>query len=151
MPKSSPNHTSEGIDLGGFLGGLTNLIEKLGELAETGKELHEVEQLGDAGGIQGVYGFTIRTGLGGERCGGVKVEPFGNVRKDEQTGREVIPGTGADEDGRELRSCMRCGRRTARSAARRSRRCDTAIRTRSERCRMIFTRYYPKRGGCGRT
>ena len=71
-------------------GGLTNLIEKLGELAETGKELNELKPFGKEGGIQGVYGFTIRSGLGGERDGGVKVEPFGNVRKDERTGRATV-------------------------------------------------------------
>lgn len=76
--------------MGGFLGGLTNLIEKLGELAEKGKELEEVKEFGKEGGIQGVYGFTIRTGLGGEQNGGVKVEPFGNVRKDERTGQATV-------------------------------------------------------------
>jgi HSP20 family protein len=76
--------------MGGFLGGLTNLIEKLGELAEKGKDLEEVKQFGKEGGIQGVYGFTIRTGLGGDQNGGVKVEPFGNVRKDERTGQATV-------------------------------------------------------------
>jgi HSP20 family protein len=91
MPKARPTHTSEGAELGGFLGGLTNLIEKLGELAEKGQELQEAKQFGDAGGgIQGVYGFTIKTNLGGERSGGVKVEPFGNVRKDERTGQATV-------------------------------------------------------------
>jgi HSP20 family protein len=90
MPKSRPKQAANGPDLGGFLGGLTNLIEKLGELAETGKELHELKSFGNEGGIHGVYGFTIRSGLGGDREGGVKVEPFGNVRKDEQTGRATV-------------------------------------------------------------
>ena len=90
MPKSGSKRSSDGPDVGGFLGGLTNLIEKLGELAETGKELNELKQFGEEGGIQGVYGFTIRTGLGGERDGGVKVEPFGNVQKDERTGRATV-------------------------------------------------------------
>ena len=90
MPKSGPKRTPEGPELGGFLGGLTNLIEKLGELVETGKELQDLKQFGKAGGIQGVYGFTIRTGLGGEQDGGVKVEPFGNVQKDERTGRATV-------------------------------------------------------------
>jgi HSP20 family protein len=74
--------------LGGFLGGLGTIIEKLGELAETGEELRKSGTFSDADGkLKGVYGFHIRTGIGGE---GVTVEPFGNVRKDEKTGRPVV-------------------------------------------------------------
>jgi HSP20 family protein len=76
---------------GGFLGGLSNLLEKLTELAEKGQELRASGDLGGAGEkLRGVYGFTIRTGLGGDREGGMKVEPFGNVRRDERTGRTVV-------------------------------------------------------------
>ncbi len=90
MAKSKSSHSSEEADQGGFLGGLTSLIEKLGDLAEKGKELEELKQFGQAGGVQGVYGFRIRTGLGGDRSGPVTVEPFGNVRKDERTGRATV-------------------------------------------------------------
>ena len=75
------------MGLGGFLGGLGTLLEKLGELAEKGEELQQSGEIGE-GKLRGVYGFTIRTGLGGEP--GIKVEPFGNVREDEQTGRPVV-------------------------------------------------------------
>ena len=81
MPKTKKDRSSAEADVGGFMGGLTNLIEKLGDLAEKGKDLHELKEFGDQGGVKGVYGFTIRTGIGGERSGGVKVEPFGNVRE----------------------------------------------------------------------
>ncbi|HUY88121.1 MAG TPA: gas vesicle protein GvpH [Pirellulales bacterium] len=77
---------------GGFLGGLVNLIEKLGELAEKGEELKrtgEIRGIEPTGRVRGVYGVTIRTGLGGERDA-VKVEPFGNVRADEKTGKPVV-------------------------------------------------------------
>jgi HSP20 family protein len=90
MSKSKTPQDSSAGDLGGFLGGLTNLIEKLGDLAEKGKDLQETKQFGDPGRVQGVYGFSIRTGLGGQRSGGVKVEPFGNVRTDERTGRATV-------------------------------------------------------------
>ena len=90
MAKSGDRGPSRPLELGGFLGGLTNLIEKLGELAETGQELEEVKEFGREGGIHGVYGFTIRSGLGGDRSPGVKVEPFGNVRKDERTGKATV-------------------------------------------------------------
>jgi len=60
---------------GGFLNGLTNLIEKLGELGEKGEELQGLKEFGK-GELKGVYGFTIRTGLkGSEGSAGLKVEP----------------------------------------------------------------------------
>ncbi|MFO0891257.1 MAG: Hsp20/alpha crystallin family protein [Isosphaeraceae bacterium] len=75
---------------GGFLSSLTNLIETLGELAEKGKELQGVREFG-TDELKGVYGFTIRTNLGDSDQGrGVKVEPFGNVRPDEKTGRVKV-------------------------------------------------------------
>ncbi len=90
MAKTKPKHTTEDADIGGFLGGLTNLIEKLGDLAEKGKSLQETKEFGSQDGIKGVYGFTIKTGIGGDRSGGVKIEPFGNVRKDERTGKATV-------------------------------------------------------------
>ena len=81
------------IGLGGVLGGLGALLEKLGELAEKGKELSESGEIeGEGGQVRGVYGFTIRSGTGKD-SGEVKVEPFGNVRKDAQTGRPVVHET----------------------------------------------------------
>ncbi|HKI17531.1 MAG TPA: Hsp20/alpha crystallin family protein [Isosphaeraceae bacterium] len=79
------------VDLGGgFLNGLTNLIEKLGELAEKGEQLHGLKEFGKDE-LKGVYGFTIRTGLGGSEGGtGLKVQPFGNVRTDKKTGRATV-------------------------------------------------------------
>jgi HSP20 family protein len=79
-------------ELGGLLGGLGNLIGKLSELAEKGKELHELKEFGTEGGAKGVYGFTIKSDIGRNagRDGGVKVEPFGNVAKDERTGRAMV-------------------------------------------------------------
>jgi HSP20 family protein len=74
--------------LGGLLGGLGNLLEKLGALAEKGEELRESGAIGNDA-VRGVYGFTFKSGLGGER-GNVKIEPFGNVRKDEETGRASV-------------------------------------------------------------
>lgn len=81
-----------GLDgaLGGILKGLGGLVEKLGELAEAGGELSksgEIHGLGPDRAAKGVYGFTVKVGLGGE---GVKVEPFGNIRRDEESGRPVV-------------------------------------------------------------
>ena len=76
--------------LGGIFKGLGNLIEKLGELAETGQEFSKIQELrgpGPGKDVRGIYGFTVKVGLGGE---GVKVEPFGNIRRDEASGQSVV-------------------------------------------------------------
>lgn len=78
------------VALGGILKGLGTLVGKLSELAETGRELSksgEIHGLGPGREVKGVYGFTVKVGLGGE---GVKVEPFGNIRRDEESGRPVV-------------------------------------------------------------
>jgi HSP20 family protein len=76
--------------LGGILKGLGNLVEKLSELGETGREFSqtgEIQGPGAGKGIRGIYGFTVKVGIGGE---GVKVEPFGNIGRDEESGRSVV-------------------------------------------------------------
>jgi HSP20 family protein len=91
--KSKPAAGKSGLPGGeGFLSGLTSLLEKLGELAEKGQELHKSGTIGGLdpeGKLQGVYGFTLRSGLGNKEPG-IKVEPFGNVRPDEHTGQPVV-------------------------------------------------------------
>lgn len=74
----------------GILTGLTDLVEKLGDLAEKGEKISragEIHWKGREKDLKGVYGFSVKVGLGGE---GVKVEPFGNIRKDETTGQSVV-------------------------------------------------------------
>ena len=75
--KNEPRGEAGG-SVGGILSGLTGLVEKLNELAETGGELRRGgEILGDGKGIKGIYGFTVKVGLGDQ---GARVEPFGNIR-----------------------------------------------------------------------
>lgn len=81
----------ETVGLGGFIGGLGTLLDKLGALAEKGGELSKsgtLAGLDPEGKLRGVYGFSIRTGLGKES--GLTVEPFGNVRADDRTGQPVV-------------------------------------------------------------
>ena len=81
-----------GLGVEGILGGLSTLLEKLGELAEKGQELRKSGEIGgldSEGKVRGVYGFTIRTGQKGAEPG-IKVVPFGNVRPDEHTGEPVV-------------------------------------------------------------
>lgn len=83
------------IKLGGFFGGLLDGIEKFVDLAQkaqaaggTLRREHEFKGR-TAGGkpMQGVYGFTIKTGLGKERS---RVETFGNIKKTKQGPRVVV-------------------------------------------------------------
>lgn len=79
-----------GVGLGGILRGLGGLVEKLTELAEAGGELSrsgEIRGRGPGNEVRGIYGFTVKAGLGGE---GLKVEPFGNIRRDEASGQSVV-------------------------------------------------------------
>jgi len=79
------------MGIGGFLGGLGTLLEKLGELAEKGEALRRTGELHGATPegkeLHGIYGFSVKVGLGDDE---VKVEPFGNIHKDERTGQTVV-------------------------------------------------------------
>ncbi len=85
---SKKSRPLRGID--GIFGGLGDIIEKLGELAEKGEQLSKSGEMNFNSGekdLKGVYGFSFKMGLGGD---GVKVEPFGNIRKDKQTGEPMV-------------------------------------------------------------
>lgn len=88
--KGGPPEGAVDVGIGGILRGLGGLVEKLTELAEAGSELSrrgEIRGSGPAQEVKGIYGFTVKVGIGGE---GVKVEPFGNIRRDEESGRPVV-------------------------------------------------------------
>ena len=88
MPKKRGKSGSFTGGLGGILGGLTDLVEKLGDLAEKGETLSRTGELqGKGKDLKGVYGFSVKVGLGGEET---RVEPFGNIRKDSSTGETVV-------------------------------------------------------------
>jgi HSP20 family protein len=84
--RTTPRGAESG--LGGILKGLGDLVEKLGELAETGRELSKAGETRRPGKEpKGIYGFTIRVGLGDE---GPTLEPFGNIRRDIKSGRTEV-------------------------------------------------------------
>jgi len=101
VPESGRGSEKAGAEelaaLGGMFGGLGALIEKLGVLAEKGRELRESRDEGSrrcqdallpaARQTRGVVGFSIKVGLGDKE---VEVERFGNVGKDEKTGAPVV-------------------------------------------------------------
>ncbi len=84
---------AESSEGGGLLVGIGGLIDQLGKLAqqaeEAGGELTKSGefQMGLNKDIKGVYGFSVKSALGEK---GVKVEPFGNIRKDEEHGQVVV-------------------------------------------------------------
>ena len=74
--------------LADILGGITDFLEKIGDLAEKGEQLSQTGEIqGKGKDIKGVYGFSVKVGLGNE---GVKVEPFGNIHKDKATGQSIV-------------------------------------------------------------
>ena len=76
----------------GLFRGLGALLEKIGEMAEKGQELRKSGEIHTSAGgrdVRGVYGFTIRT-CTGDGDEGVTIEPFGNVRRDEESGKTVV-------------------------------------------------------------
>ena len=63
-------------------------MEKLNELAESSGELRRSGEIhGPGKDLKGIYGFTVKVGLGGQAP---RVEPFGNIRTDKTTGRAVV-------------------------------------------------------------
>ena len=77
---------------GRILSGLTDIAEKLNEISEKGETLSKKGEFtfpSKEGGVKGVYGFSLKTGLGGKEDQ-IRVEPFGNIRKDKKTGEAVV-------------------------------------------------------------
>jgi HSP20 family protein len=78
--KSKPDSAGSGI-----FTGLGHMIEQLGKLVEQAEQAGGVVnksgdfKFGSNPQSKGVYGFSVKSALGDER---VKVEPFGNIRKD---------------------------------------------------------------------
>lgn len=86
-----PSGEANGVT--GMLGALGGLIDQLGKLSEEAQKADGTTtrsgefNLCQDKRVSGVYGFTIRSGLGEREP---KVEPFGNLRKDAQTGHVVV-------------------------------------------------------------
>jgi HSP20 family protein len=91
MVKKGNEKSNEGSfepGLGGILKGLGDLVEKLGDLAQTGEQLSRTGEIHGSGKeVKGVYGFTVKVGLGDDRP---RVEPFGNLHRDRESGHTVV-------------------------------------------------------------
>lgn len=77
---------------GRILSGLTDIAEKLSEISEKGETVTKKGEFtipSKEGSVKGVYGFSLKTGLG-RKGDQIRVEPFGNIRKDKKTGEAVV-------------------------------------------------------------
>lgn len=66
--------------LGGLFKGLGNVIDLLSDLAEKGETLRQTHEASGSGALKdlkGVYGFSVKVGLGGEPT----VQSFGNIKE----------------------------------------------------------------------
>lgn len=89
--------TQSGLE--GFFGGLSDLVDKLADLADKGEKLsrsREFEWQKDGKNFKGICGFSIRTVLGGGRTEGGALRQYPPGRA---IGRTGCPG-GAGADGR---------------------------------------------------
>lgn len=77
----------------GMMEGLGKILERLNEVAEQGGDIKGRGAFGDGSREQpqGVYGFSVKVGLGKEN--GLEVEPFGNIRPDAKTGEAEVHET----------------------------------------------------------
>jgi len=90
IPMTGSRRSSEAsaeLGLGGLLKGIGRLLSLVSKMDAEGKE--EYSQSGElghpGGGVRGVYGFSIRTGLEGQPV----IEQFGNI-KETDAGPEVV-------------------------------------------------------------
>ncbi|MGC4117107.1 MAG: Hsp20/alpha crystallin family protein [Myxococcales bacterium] len=72
-------HASKGLS--GILGGVAEFLERVEKLAESGAEVGKTGRTPEG---RGVYGLSVKLGLGDQ---GFKVEPFGNTRRGPEAGQ----------------------------------------------------------------
>lgn len=90
MSKKDDRKESRQVSFEGILKGVTDFVEKLSDLAEKGERLSKtggIHWKGEDKNLKGIYGFSVRVGLGGE---GFKTEPFGNIRRDDKSGEPIV-------------------------------------------------------------
>jgi len=68
------------LSLGGLFKGIEKLVDLAGQVKEAGGEIKkegEIDLSHLKKGMKGVFGFSVKTGMGGKTV----VEPFGNIKK----------------------------------------------------------------------
>ena len=77
------------LGLGGLFDGIEKLVDLAGKLKENGGEFNQegkVDLDGLKKGMKGVYGFTVKSAIGGKPV----VQPFGNIKKNPEKGTTDI-------------------------------------------------------------
>ena len=80
MKKKKEKGIEIDLGLGSIFRGIGNLVDLLSEMVEAGEEIKKTGELRGKGrfkDLRGVYGFSVRFGLGGTP----EVESFGNIRQ----------------------------------------------------------------------
>lgn len=77
MTKRNEQQAKFDLGLGGIFKGLGDFIKLLDDLTEKGEELRREGEIRIGKETKGVYGFTIRTGIGGEPT----ISSFGNIKR----------------------------------------------------------------------
>ncbi len=84
MKKKGPHDAPADFGLGEVFRGIGGFLDLVARLAEEGKSearySGELQNIKGIKGLKGVYGFTVKLGPGG----GSRVEPFGNLRREEE-------------------------------------------------------------------
>ncbi len=71
------------LGLGGIFKGFSDIVEKLSDLAEKGEEFKKTGEIkGLDKNVSGLFGISIK--VGGLGIDNIKVEPFGNIHKDDE-------------------------------------------------------------------
>ena len=97
--KNEQERAAASLGLGGLFKGLGDLVDLVTGMIETDQEEIQrsgefhVKGMGDKG--RGVYGFTVRTGIGGIP----RVDHFGNIRTTEGRGEGLMPDKNTAEGG----------------------------------------------------
>ncbi len=83
--RPSEGQANIGLGFGELFKGLGSFLDLVGEMAKEGKsEMSRTQEIHGPSGVRGVYGFSVKMGLGGKPV----VESFGNVHSTER-GPEV--------------------------------------------------------------
>jgi HSP20 family protein len=83
-PADRDENAEMSFSLGGVFGKFGGMLEKLAELAKAGESFSrtgEIRNLGSHGKLRGVYGVSVKMGLGDRGEEELKIEPFGNVHQ----------------------------------------------------------------------
>ena len=88
MCKNKENKPKWQENLEGIFGGVSEIINKLSDVAEKGKSISETGNITDKSDkIKGIFGVSVNFGINGSKP---DIKPFGNIHKDEKSGESTV-------------------------------------------------------------